>query len=120
MKHYARDLEALWHRRPDIGKLPKNLSVVNEGNNQRSGLTLDWNARGNAMTELRLPGNAKRGQYRVEINGRTTARFTVADFRLPVYKSEISIPRPMWWAATTRMSMCVCRSCRAVRPAATS
>ncbi len=92
MKHYARDLKRFGTGAPDIGKLPKNLSVVNEGNNQRSGLTLDWNARGNAMTELRLPGNARRGQYRVEINGRTTARFTVADFRLPVYKSEISIP----------------------------
>ena len=94
MKHYARDVKRFGTGAPDIGKLPKNLSVVNEGNNQRSTLTLDWNPRGNAMTELRLPGNARRGQYRVEIDGRTTARFTVADFRLPVYKSEVTIPTP--------------------------
>ena len=43
MKHYARDLKRFGTGAPDIGKLPKNLSVVNEGNNQRSTLTLDWN-----------------------------------------------------------------------------
>ncbi|MBL8308919.1 MAG: hypothetical protein JNL19_00710 [Burkholderiales bacterium] len=94
MKHYARDQKRFGTGAPEVGKLPKNVSIVNVGNNQRSTLTLDWSARGNAVTELRLPGNARRGQYRVEINGRTTGRFTVADFRLPVYKSELSIPIP--------------------------
>ena len=91
MKHYARELKRFGTGAPDLSKLPKTLSIINEGNNQRSSLTLDWSARGNAITELKMPTNAKRGQYRIEISGRTTGRFTVADFRLPVYKSEISI-----------------------------
>ncbi len=91
MKHFARELKRYGTGAPDAAKLPKTLSVVNEGSNQRSTLNLEWSARGNAITELRLPSNAKRGQYRLEINGRTTGRFTVADFRLPVYKSEVSV-----------------------------
>jgi len=91
MKHYARELKRFGTGAPDAAKLPKNVSIINEGNNQRSTLAMEWSARGNAITELRLPANAKRGQYRIEISGRTTGRFTVADFRLPVYKSEISV-----------------------------
>ena len=91
MKHYARELKRYGTGAPEVGKLPKTVSIINEGNNQRSTMPLEWSARGNAITELKMPTNAKRGQYRVEISGRTTGRFTVADFRLPVYKSEISI-----------------------------
>ncbi len=91
MKHYARELKRYGTGAPEVGKLPKTVSIINEGNNQRSTMDLVWSARGNAITELKMPTNAKRGQYRVEISGRTTGRFTVADFRLPVYKSEISI-----------------------------
>jgi alpha-2-macroglobulin len=92
MKHFARDKKRFGTGAPDIAKLPKSLTIVNEGSNERSSLNVAWTQRGNAVTELRLPQNAKRGQYRVEIAGRTTARFTVADFRLPVYKSEVSTP----------------------------
>ncbi|MCZ2136367.1 MAG: hypothetical protein LC098_13230 [Burkholderiales bacterium] len=92
MKHYARDQRRFGTAAPDVSKLAKTLSMINEGNNERSSLKLEWSARGNALTTLRLPNNARRGQYRIEINGRTTARFTVADFRLPVYKAEVSIP----------------------------
>ena len=91
MKHYVREMKRFGAAAPDVAKLPKTISVINEGNNQRSTLSLEWSARGNALTELKLPTNAKRGQYRLELGGRTTARFTVADFRLPVYKSEVSI-----------------------------
>jgi alpha-2-macroglobulin len=91
MKHYAREQKRFGTSAPEISKLPKAVSVVNEGNNERSTLNLSWSARGNAVNELRLPQNAKRGQYRLEIGGRTTARFTVADFRLPVYKAEVSM-----------------------------
>ncbi len=93
MKHFAREKKRFGTAAPDVSKLAKSLAVVNEGNNERSSLNLSWSARGNAVTELRLPANAKRGQYRIEIAGRTTARFTVADFRLPVYKSTVSTPR---------------------------
>ena len=91
MKHYARELKRYGTGAPEVGKLPKALSIINEGNNQRSTMALVWSASGNALTELKLPANAKRGQYRIEISGRTTGRFTVADFRLPVYKSEINV-----------------------------
>ena len=91
MKHYARELKRYGTGAPEVSKLPKTVSIINEGNNQRSTMPLEWSVRGNAITELKMPTNAKRGQYRVEISGRTTGRFTVADFRLPVYKSEISI-----------------------------
>ena len=91
MKHYARELKRYGTGAPEASKLAKTVSIINEGNNQRSTMPLDWSTRGNAITELKLPANAKRGQYRVEISGRTTGRFTVADFRLPVYKSEVSI-----------------------------
>jgi len=91
MKHYARELKRFGAGAPDVTKLPKTISVINEGNNQRSTLNLEWSTRGNAITEMKLPTNAKRGQYRLELGGRTTGRFTVADFRLPVYKSEVSI-----------------------------
>ena len=91
MKHYARELKRYGTGAPEAGKLPKLVSIINEGNNQRSTMPLAWSERGNAITELKMPTNAKRGQYRIEISGRTTGRFTVADFRLPVYKSEISI-----------------------------
>ncbi len=92
MKHFARDKKRFGTGAPDVAKLAKTLAIVNEGSNERSSQNLVWTSRGNAVTELRLPQNAKRGQYRVEIAGRTTARFTVADFRLPVYKSEVSAP----------------------------
>ena len=92
MKHFARELKRFGTAAPDAAKLPKTLAIVNEGNNERSSLNLTWNARGNSLSDLKLPANAKRGQYRVEISGRTTARFTVADFRLPVYKAEVSVP----------------------------
>jgi alpha-2-macroglobulin len=92
MKHFAREKKRFGTGTPDVAKLPKTLAIVNEGSNERSSLNVAWSSRGNAITELRLPQNAKRGQYRVEIAGRTTARFTVADFRLPVYKSEVSAP----------------------------
>jgi alpha-2-macroglobulin len=91
MKHYAREQKRFGTAAPEVTKLPKTVSVVNEGNNERSTLNLSWNGRGNAVSELRLPQNAKRGQYRLEISGRTTSRFTVADFRLPVYKAEVSM-----------------------------
>jgi alpha-2-macroglobulin len=91
MKHYAREQKRFGTAAPEVTKLPKTVSVVNEGNNERSTLNLSWNGRGNAVSELRLPQNAKRGQYRLEISGRTTGRFTVADFRLPVYKAEVSM-----------------------------
>ena len=91
MKHYARELKRFGAGAPDATKLPKTIAVINEGNNQRSTVNLEWSTRGNAITELKLPSNAKRGQYRLELGGRTTGRFTVADFRLPVYKSEVSI-----------------------------
>ncbi len=93
MKHFSRDKKRFGTGAPDIAKLPKNLSVVNEGSNERTTVNLSWSARGNAVTEIRLPANAKRGQYRVEIAGRTSARFTIADFRLPVYQSEVSAPK---------------------------
>ena len=44
------------------------------------------------MTELPAAGATPNVGSTVEINGRTTAVSTAADFRLPVYKSEISIP----------------------------
>ena len=94
MKHYARDVKRFGTGARTSANCRKPLGRQRGKNNQRSTLTLDWNPRGNAMTELRLPGNARRGQYRVEIDGRTTARFTVADFRLPVCKSEVTIPTP--------------------------
>jgi alpha-2-macroglobulin len=93
MKHFAREKKRFGTNAPEVSKLPKTLAVVNEGNNERSSLNLAWSTRGNAVSELRLPANAKRGQYRIEIAGRTTARFTIADFRLPVYKSEVSAPK---------------------------
>ncbi len=93
MKHFARERKRFGTNAPDPSKLAKTLVVVNEGSNERSSLNLIWSARGNAVTEIRLPANAKRGQYRIEIAGRTSARFTVADFRLPVYKSEVSAPK---------------------------
>jgi alpha-2-macroglobulin len=92
MKHFAREKKRFGTGAPDIAKLPKTIAIVNEGSNERSSVNLAWTSRGNAVTELRLPQNAKRGQYRVEIAGRATSRFTVADFRLPVYKSEVSAP----------------------------
>ncbi len=93
MKHFARQLKRFGTGASDITKLPKSASIVNEGTNERSSLPLTWSSRGNAVSELRLPPNAKRGQYTVHIGDVVTGRFTVADFRLPVYKAEVALPR---------------------------
>jgi uncharacterized protein YfaS (alpha-2-macroglobulin family) len=93
MKHFARALKRFGTGAPDVGKLPRSASIVNEGTNERTTLPLTWSARGNAASELRLPPNAKRGQYTVQIGDVVTGRFTVADFRLPVYKAEVALPR---------------------------
>ena len=92
MKHFARDLKRFGTGAPDVARLPRSAQIVNESSNERTPLALTWSARGNATSELRLPTNARRGRYRVEIGERVTARFTIADFRLPVYKAEVSLP----------------------------
>ncbi len=93
MKHFARELKRFGTSAPEVAKLPRSLAIVNEGTNERTTLPLAWSARGNAVSELRLPPNAKRGQYTVQIGDDITGRFTVADFRLPVYKAEVTLPR---------------------------
>lgn len=93
MKHFARELKRFGTGAPDIAKLPRSASVINVGTNERSTLPLTWSSRGNAVSELRLPPNAKRGQYTIQIGEVVTGRFTVADFRLPVYKAEVALPR---------------------------
>ncbi|MFN3630334.1 MAG: MG2 domain-containing protein, partial [Casimicrobiaceae bacterium] len=93
MKHFARELMRFGAGAPDIAKLPRVVSIVNEATNEQSTRLLTWSSRGNAVTELRLPPNAKRGLYTIRIGDVVTGRFTVADFRLPVYKAEVALPR---------------------------
>lgn len=94
MKHYARLAVPAGIAYPKAEDLPKTAEIAHEGGQDRYSVPLAWDGRGNAETSWTLPAGAKRGLYTVAL-GRfgSSASFRVEDFRLPLLKAEVTIPK---------------------------
>lgn len=68
------------------------VEFVHEGDEQRYSLTAQFDQSGSATGTWTLPREAKLGEYRVEIDGRLSGRFTVGEFRLPSMHGSVTGP----------------------------
>ncbi len=97
MKHIARERNSRSFAFPDAKTLPTELVIMHDGSGDEFRQPLNWDSRGVATNQWKIPASAKRGSYQVELrsapNGQggsaVTGSFTVSDFRLPVYTGSV-------------------------------
>jgi uncharacterized protein YfaS (alpha-2-macroglobulin family) len=69
-----------------------SLFLIHEGSDQKYELPVRWHANGSALNEWTIPAEAKQGWYQVLLNGRTSGRFRVEQFRVPTMKAVLQGP----------------------------
>lgn len=77
---------------PKIGELSKKLIIEHYESESRFEQDVNWDDKGGALSEWKIPDNAKRGEYSVFLEGETNYQlgsFRVSDFRLPVFSGNI-------------------------------
>ncbi|MFZ4535126.1 alpha-2-macroglobulin family protein [Propionivibrio sp.] len=97
MKHIARERNSRSFAFPEAQSLPTELVIRHDGSGDEFRQPLSWDSRGVATNQWKIPESAKRGAYQVELrsapNGRggsaETGRFSVSDFRLPVFAGSV-------------------------------
>ena len=96
MKHIARERGSQSFAFPDAQKLPAEMVIIHDESNDEFRQPLHWDSRGVATNQWKIPENAKRGSYRVELRSKakhsgsvTTGDFRVSDFRLPVFAGSV-------------------------------
>ena len=97
MKHIARERNSRSFAFPDVKTLPTELVIRHDGSGDEFRQPLNWDSRGVATNQWKIPESAKRGTYQVELrsapNGKggsaDTGRFSVSDFRLPVFAGSV-------------------------------
>lgn len=94
MKHYLRQATAQGLSYPAADTLPASVDIIHQGSGERQSVPVTWDKRGSAATVWKLPAGLKHGHYQVQL-GRygQSASFRVEDFRLPVLKSEVLLPK---------------------------
>ena len=94
MKHIARERNSRGFAFPDAKDLPSELIIEHQGSGDQFKQPLTWDARGNALSQWKIPEAAKRGSYTVMLaRGKRgidyVAEFRVSDFRLPVFTGSV-------------------------------
>ena len=107
MKHYYRRHEAKGFSFVPIDNLPKKITIVHQGSEQKYEVPVIWDARNIAESKWKIPEGAKKGTYVVQMNDTLDARpgtkgttrmagsFRVEEFRVPLMKAEITGPKAM-------------------------
>ena len=110
MKHYYRRHEAKGFSFVPVDNLPKKITIVHQGTDQKYDVPVKWDARNSAESTWKIPEGAKKGTYSVQMTDTLDARpgargstrlagsFRVEEFRVPLMKAEIVGPK----AAQTR------------------
>lgn len=97
MKHIARERNSRAFAYPDSKSLPSELVIRHDGSGDEFRQPLNWDNRGVATNQWKIPDSAKRGTYQIELriakNGMGssayTGEFRVSDFRLPVFSGSV-------------------------------
>ena len=103
MKHFLRRQTTAGFALPPKDRRPAKAVVEQEGSQQRWELPLTWSADGTAVSEWKIPAEAKLGVYDVVLpapgstrdwydSDETAASFRVEEFRLPMLKATIETP----------------------------
>ena len=105
MKHYYRRHEAKGFSFVPVDNLPKKITIVHQGSEQKYEVPAKWDARNIAESTWKIPEGAKKGNYVVEMSDtldvrpgargstRLAGSFRVEEFRVPLMKAEIVGPR---------------------------
>ena len=105
MKHYYRRHEGKGFSFVPVDNLPKKVTIVHQGSDQKYEVPVKWDARNIADSTWKIPEGAKKGTYVVQMTDTLDARpgargstrlagsFRVEEFRVPLMKAEISGPK---------------------------
>src|SRR5260221_1719147 len=105
MKHYYRRHEAKGFSFVPVDNLPKKLTIVHQGSDQKYEVPVTWDARNIAESTWKIPEGAKRGTYVVQMTDtldahpgargstRLAGSFRVEEFRVPLMRAEITGPK---------------------------
>ncbi len=105
MKHYYRRHEAKGFSFVPVDNLPKKITILHQGSEQKYEMPITWDARNSAESTWRIPEGAKKGTYVVQMTDTLDARpgapgstrlagsFRVEEFRVPLMKAEIVGPK---------------------------
>ncbi|MBP8162041.1 MAG: alpha-2-macroglobulin [Propionivibrio sp.] len=97
MKHIARERDSRAFAYLDSKTLPTELVIRHDGSNDEFRQPLNWDSRGVATNQWKIPDSAKRGTYQIELRSSGssgggsayTGDFHVSDFRLPVFSGSV-------------------------------
>jgi len=110
MKHFIRTKTLDGFGVPQASRLPDTVTIRHVGDDKKYDFKLTWNADGTAVTEWKIPLDAKLGEYDVSMTMRNTAtpsspnsddtsgatldsgNFHVEQFRIPVMKASVKLP----------------------------
>jgi len=105
MKHYYRRHETKGFSFVPVDNLPKKITIVHQGTEQKYEVPVSWDARSVADSTWKIPEGAKKGTYSVQMTDTLDARpgargttrlagsFRVEEFRVPLMKAEIVGPK---------------------------
>lgn len=76
--------------------LPNEITIALIGGEDEEKIPLEWDARGIAIAQWKIPETAKLGSYALKVANRwqNIAEFRVSDFRLPAYAGAIRAAKP--------------------------
>ncbi|MFL6582820.1 MAG: alpha-2-macroglobulin family protein [Burkholderiales bacterium] len=105
MKHFYRRHEAKGFSFVPADNLPKKITIVHQGSEQKYEVPVQWDTRNIAESSWQIPPGAKQGTYVVQMTDtldvrpgargttRSAGSFRVEDFRVPLMKAEIVAPK---------------------------
>lgn len=95
MKLIARKPKMLGFAYPE-NDLPNEMTIALIGGEDEEKVPLEWDARGVAVVQWKIPETAKLGSYALKLEGRweSIGEFRVSDFRLPAYAGAIRAAKP--------------------------
>jgi uncharacterized protein YfaS (alpha-2-macroglobulin family) len=105
MKHYYRRHDMKGFSYVPVDNLPKKITIVHQGSDQKYEVPVVWDARNIAESTWKIPQGARKGTYVVQMtdtldtrpgsrgNTRLAGSFRVEEFRVPLMKAEILGPK---------------------------
>ncbi|MFO7542965.1 MAG: MG2 domain-containing protein [Thiobacillus sp.] len=97
MKHFIRLRSGRGFALPAQKTLPKKLTLTHVGSGQSTTLPVTFDRQGIADTQWAIPREARLGAYDILLgegaNAHLSGQFTVAAFRLPTMRAQISLPQ---------------------------
>lgn len=113
MKHFYRRHDTKGLGFVPIDNLPKKITIVHQGSEQKYDVPVTWDARNSAQSTWKIPESAKKGTYVVQMTdtlesrpgargtSRTAGSFRVEEFRVPLMKAEIAAAKSGQVGATS-------------------